>query len=384
MFERNVYRQIQNVLQSAVLSSLDVSSLLHCIVVATMSPKASAGKVNLVTWTPTEEELEAAREVLRGAEKASKRRSAMQAMVQFVKQNDEECQALILGARGPDRMEYCVKYMAYMARKKAGVTTVSSSHKSGVAKMKDFHMWSKYQMEQEVGPAKAAGWINSGKLQWFPDSITGCDDPEVREYKVPVQWLRVLESSENTFQLENTGDTTKEDLANLQKMQLTSEVPPTPEKKDLPAIELPTQGQLPAAEPPAPGQLPINVEVVTTEEKMKQSIAEFLADPNVVGDQLSEMEAQANKIYPEGMKNELLKTYCESLLRHIAQVTKLRKGVSEIIRGSRLTPNKYPILMGTIEKVMARHSKMLEFAIVNGLFVETKRKVSRRRQRAVE
>ena len=76
-----------------------------------MAPKKLAG------YEPSEEELAAARRTL-GQCDSKKKKSTMQAMVNFVQRtNQDGSQDHILQARGPERLQYLEKYMAMQSAK---------------------------------------------------------------------------------------------------------------------------------------------------------------------------------------------------------------------------------------------------------------------------
>ena len=83
-----------------------------------MVPKSSAGKVNLLSFRPTPEELERAREMLASSDvkvKASK----VRAVLQFVKGNPGDTAKRILAERGDERLGYLARYIALKAHHQA-------------------------------------------------------------------------------------------------------------------------------------------------------------------------------------------------------------------------------------------------------------------------
>ena len=127
----------------------------------------------------------------------------------------------------------------------------------------------------------------------------------------------------------------------------------------------------------------VKKEVLSPDDLLKAEIAASMVHTNSVAEELSDMETQANRIYPLAKANELLATYAEALMKHIDQVSKLRRGVSAIVRGNTMSQEKMPMLIETIKKVRTRHTTMVDFAVLNGI-EETKKRGNKKRGNKVE
>ena len=117
--------------------------------------------------TPTAAELDAAKAVLAVADTKAKR-SRMACFTAWAKSNN--CQEG-LSARGPERQQWLLKYMAYqMQRKDSNPTTTSrDSNIDVIEDSTKVFWWSKHKMGLELGLHKAQSWIESGKLESRPD-----------------------------------------------------------------------------------------------------------------------------------------------------------------------------------------------------------------------
>ena len=75
-----------------------------------MAPKV--GAVDLAKFTPTPEEMQAARTILNSADEKRKR-SGMVAMTQFLRRNPCDSTDMISASRGNERHDYLAHYLAY-------------------------------------------------------------------------------------------------------------------------------------------------------------------------------------------------------------------------------------------------------------------------------
>ena len=97
-----------------------------------MAPKTSTGKVDLLSFRPTLEELERAREMLASSDvkvKASK----VRAMLQFAKGNPGDTANRILASRGDERLDHVARYVAFQDKKKRASTASVSATSKNVA-----------------------------------------------------------------------------------------------------------------------------------------------------------------------------------------------------------------------------------------------------------
>ena len=231
-----------------------------------MAPKKSDGDKNfsLEKWTPTEEELQAARSILK-AQDGAKKRSSTACMVAFVQKGDATLAHKLKDIKGADRQEYVARYLAYMAKKKAGTLTATSAHSSESDTTTDYHFWCKWQLEQAVGSVKAAHWIDNKLVDKYGDRLSGDMSEELCEYMVPVAWLRSRESSKDSLKLESEQQATKEDVQNLRSLQLR-------------APALPTEVGIATGKPEAPEQTQVSKDGVAT-PLIKQEQCETNKEP---------------------------------------------------------------------------------------------------------
>ena len=167
---------------------------------------------------PTDEELKAAREVLRLAS-AGERRSENAGMIHFLKtyptDNEDAKQA-----KGLDRDKYLLNFIVLQQRYAKAVRTVTSTRaiSSHHRKVKDLHWWSWESMDLNMGRLKAKHWRASGKLPKRADMLTNSWEEDFVEYGVPHDWQQI--SSDDfmklTFESTTNGHTAEEMDASME------------------------------------------------------------------------------------------------------------------------------------------------------------------------
>ena len=109
----------------------------------------------------------------------------MASMVSFLKRNpNDEGNKEALNARSEERLEYLATYVAHQAKKHKStiVTEESQTHNESV--LTDHHQWNFFMMCKEVGESTAKLWVDSKKLEYVGDRITGSDLPDTsRKHK---------------------------------------------------------------------------------------------------------------------------------------------------------------------------------------------------------
>ena len=139
-----------------------------------MAPKTSTGKVDLLSFRPTPEELEQAREMLASSDgkvKASKAR----AMLQFTKSNPGDTANRILASRGGGRLDYLVRYIAFQDKKK------KRKHSINLSNVEECGAHTSVVLRKEFGDGKTDAWLKSGAPPYSGDRSTGSIEPECRE-----------------------------------------------------------------------------------------------------------------------------------------------------------------------------------------------------------
>ena len=79
-----------------------------------------------------------------------------------------------------------MKFLVHTSRMKNSEKKIEVGRRIDRSKHeKQKEKWMSYEkLEIEFGLEKAKHWVNSGKLQSRPDSVTGSDDPMFREYRI--------------------------------------------------------------------------------------------------------------------------------------------------------------------------------------------------------
>ena len=178
-----------------------------------MASKKCASKLSALM--PTDDELKKARDTLKALDKASLR-SRMASMVHFVKQNSDD---EILTSRGDKRKGFLELFLVHQLRDKQAKSLKVSSHELtnldtvGV----DHQWWSKYKMDMEMGPVKAAAWRESKVLVERPDPVTGLSGEDHVEYKVSMDWEKKTASDLHSAKFESSCNGDEQDMATLQE-----------------------------------------------------------------------------------------------------------------------------------------------------------------------
>ena len=151
---------------------------------AIMAPKKA--KTKLMDLEFNADELAEAREELKALDNKHEEKRRLEAkMTYFVKQSGE----LAPGDRltGCMRREWLLRYMAKQSKDRAATSSSTSTHTVGtISETKGTgHWWCKEQMETNLGKARAAKWIASGKLQKRACPVTGSMDDDDVEWRCP-------------------------------------------------------------------------------------------------------------------------------------------------------------------------------------------------------
>ena len=105
-------------------------------------------------------------------------------MVLFCKKTDSPINAKAILRRGLERNDYLVQCVVHTMRKHKGITTPTYSHEQKHNEIIDHYQWSKFEMEKELGKSKSDLWIQSGKLEWVPDRVTGSQEEDLQTRKI--------------------------------------------------------------------------------------------------------------------------------------------------------------------------------------------------------
>ena len=182
-----------------------------------MVPKTLTGKVDLLSFRPTPEELERAREMLASSDvkvKASK----VRAMLQSAKGNHGDTANRILASRGDERLDYLARYIAFQDKKKKSKHSISLSNVEERGAHTDVVPMCEFQLRKEFGDGKTDAWLKSGALPYSRDRIKGSIEPECQEYQVPISWTRNSSKNVDAQTLEAEGDAA-EDKINFQSLR---------------------------------------------------------------------------------------------------------------------------------------------------------------------
>ncbi|CAK0847847.1 unnamed protein product, partial [Prorocentrum cordatum] len=71
------------------------------------------------------------------------------------------------------------------------------------------------KMDSHLGPLKAQHWRGSKKLKSRADSLTGSEQEEYGEWRVPEHWGSMTEDDPAKLSVENAGEATQGDVDNL-------------------------------------------------------------------------------------------------------------------------------------------------------------------------
>ena len=96
-------------------------------------------------------------------------------------------------SRGDVRQRYLESYLVHQMREQEASSEIVSSHTSSLKHNlhQDVHWWSKEKMNLEIGGEKAEHWRQSGLIPSQPDSVTGSNEENHKEWGVPQNWARM-------------------------------------------------------------------------------------------------------------------------------------------------------------------------------------------------
>ena len=314
--------------------------------------------MDLRELTPTSAELAVARAIL-GSSDDRRKKSAMAAMTAFVKRNDTANNADIAKSRGQERQDYLLRYMALQQRKAKGITTNEQVSTHEETENLDYVFWCKFEMTKNVGEAKAEAWIQSGKLTWHPDRVTGSEDPEVREYEVPVKWLRTAHGAKSSMGVKTEAETSEQDMINLQSMSRSS-------KSDY-ALEIADKA--------------VKEEPKDPEELKQEQVKIFLKDAGTTLWRLQDTHLDISMISAraqESKHTEVLGSDCKKLE---TKNQKLRKTMEKIvIMTDQVELSEIPQLMKAVKQHDAECLKVKEWGEKLGIVLTSSKAVKRKRR----
>ena len=180
--------------------------------------------VSLASFTPTEEEIAAARTLLRTADTKLKK-SKTNSFTQFLTAN-KGCakNAEMLGLKpGEDKTEAIAKYIAFQNAKKTGRLTHNRGNIEANTKFNDSIPMNKFKMTTEFGKETTDDWIASGKLTPEPDPITGSTADHMLIYQIPVAWRRTASGTEDRQDMVTEGALTDKGIQDFESMRADQE-----------------------------------------------------------------------------------------------------------------------------------------------------------------
>ena len=143
-----------------------------------MAPKTSIGKVDLLSFRRTLEELERAREMLASSD-VKVEASKVLAMLQFAKGNPADTANRILASRGDERLDYLARHIAFQDKKKKSRHSISLSNVEERGTHTDVVPMCEFQMREAFGDGKSDAWLKSGALPYSGDRLTASIEPRM-------------------------------------------------------------------------------------------------------------------------------------------------------------------------------------------------------------
>ena len=201
-------------------------------------------KLSLETYGPSDEELKAAKKVLKSCDEKALR-SKMGSMSAFISKHASDNPGVLL-SRGDARKEFLCKFICHQLKSKTTTKQTSnveeSSHKE--EKVAEKVWWSREQIDRELGEIKSKAWRSSGKLATRPDRITGSTEPDLIEFAIPIDYERMTDEELDKFRVEALGEAGEGHLQMIEGMHkeeydkptLVKAEPLTQEAKDMAAF----------------------------------------------------------------------------------------------------------------------------------------------------
>ena len=345
-----IVRELSDILfLSSVLSP--VPGLLSLFL---MAPKV--GAVDLAKFTPTPEEMQAARTILNSSDEKRKR-SGMAAMTQFLKRNPCDSTDMISASRGNERLDYLARYLAYQQRKSKGTTTSASIAFQDDIAHADYMFWSEYEIKKQVGEEKAHAWISSGKLTYKPDRVTGLDTPALREYRVPVLWLRTTEGKRDSICVKNDSETAQGDLGNV-----TSLAPSASRAK----------GEL--------EELKVKAEPRSEEEILKDKVSTFRKEAGINLRRLQDIRLNIAKVSAQTQTSKYTEALATDAKKIELKNAKLVKALERLaVNPDDVKDEEVPTLMKAVDQHFNEAAKIFEWGEKLGIeMTYTKKKRQRK------
>ena len=160
--------------------------------------------------TPAPEEVEEARRVL-ATMTPQQVRARKGSLAYYLKTSGDTAGQEL---RGQARSEALEQFLVLQMRNKQAKREITSERKvsSSTAKHNEVHDWSTERLKREVGEVKAQKWMNSGKLSWSADEITGEDSVDMRTWHIPVRWTTSINGQSSSATMAAAEEAGAEDV----------------------------------------------------------------------------------------------------------------------------------------------------------------------------
>ena len=167
-------------------------------------------ETSLTTVSPTQEELDKAREIINGTE--SSKKSKMACMAHYLKLFPDKD---VADSRGQKRTDYLELFVVHQLRSKQAESELRTNFatQSNQHAFADLHWWSKETMDKNLGEKFAAHWRDCGLVPRRPNHLTGSTDPDFEEWGVPQNWERLQESDLRQLMIQNKSAADEDDFA---------------------------------------------------------------------------------------------------------------------------------------------------------------------------
>ena len=345
-------------------------SLLLVVVVSAVSAfkmargAAKKTSVSLVAFTPTQEELAAARKILSTLD-VKGHKSKDNAMRQFCLSNADAAgdNSSIVQSSGDKRAEYVCKYLAYQTAKKSGRLTTVRQNVNEDMKHLDVLRWNKFKCLKEVGLITFDAWIASKKLDYESDPVTGLATEDLRVYLVPTSWTRVSTGSKDHLQLDSEMAASAQDLANFESMRLAD-----------------GGGSGSAGSSSGGGTIEVNGVIVKKEgatavDELKAKVAEFTEARNEHLMSLSTTVTELQILSVTAASSKFTAPVADSATTLVAKVGKVKKGMEKwLMDPTSLKENGLETLMQQVLTVLAEKADLMKIAEKQGIAVAGSKK----------
>jgi hypothetical protein len=334
-----------------------------------MAPKMKAAKLGSVE--PTDEELKAARQVLRDAS-AGDRRSKNASLIHFLKTNPGSGNDAVKEAKGLERDKYLEKFLVLQMRYAKSVRSVTATREisSSHRKMKDLHWWSWESMDLNMGPLKGKHWRDSGKLPTRADMLTNSWEPDFKEYGVPHDWqqLSLDDFSKLTFESTSSGHTAEEmDVA----MNMAKDI----EAVRVHSAMLKGGDELQQVEKAPDGELKIDEMTAAVNKSLELENRKYhLTKFQEFEFSITTWVAKYNASQKKSSTSKYCVSLMEDLTKHKDHVGRISGKMMKLACAdeSDLDSSTIPQLLEDINKCCARHDELKEWAVKFGLATQDK------------